>query len=511
MSVSVRLISGSIANGALLGCNILVQTISVPIMLGSWSAQQFGLWVLLQALYSLSIAFDLGHQTYLGYEFQRLGTREAVRFDFFSSVPAAIFLATSLLCFWTAVATFGWADALFGGFVSAELIGELTSAMIVYALAWLLTGSIGGILGRALIPFGYYARMAWWRFALLAGVNLAALMAVVSGGNVLDAVIASSVANVVINIGVHLDCFRLWRREKIGLAMPNLRRSRSNLTSSLLVSLRELIAVVNQQGIRLLIAPLAGVGLLGAFTATRTLSNIAMQGINALAGPIEPELLRYLREGKREAAEATVTLSWLFVLAVVGPGCILLQWAAPGFFLWWTRGSFHLDPILFSSLCACIIVYGLAQPVASIVRGNNVLLPPIVANGVSLLLTATGCYLTLPSWGLAGAGFSLLAAEIAGFVIYAAAACVILLTPRRNLPIRAFAASVCGCFSIIAGLFATAAWPQSSGWSSIPAVTGSFVAAWVIYRALPAHVRTMLLYRIPNLARRPADLLEDRP
>jgi len=105
----------------------------------------------------------------------------------------------------------------------------------------------------------------------------------------------------------------------------------------------------------------------------------------------------------------------------------------------------------------------------------------------------------------------LLAAEIAGFVIYTAAACVILLTPRRKLPIRAFAASVCGCISIIAGLFATAVWPQSSGWSSIPAVTGSFVAAWVIYRALPAHVRTMLLYRIPNLARRPADLMEDRP
>ncbi|KAB1086076.1 hypothetical protein F4V91_06290 [Neorhizobium galegae] len=97
MSVSVRLISGSIANGALLAANILIQTISVPIMLGWWSAQQFGLWVLLQTLYSLSVVFDLGHQNYLGYEFQRLGTRDAVRRDFASSIPVGFHAELSRL------------------------------------------------------------------------------------------------------------------------------------------------------------------------------------------------------------------------------------------------------------------------------------------------------------------------------------------------------------------------------------------------------------------------------
>jgi O-antigen/teichoic acid export membrane protein len=511
MSVSVRLISGSIANGALLAANILIQAISVPVMLGWWSAQQFGLWVLLQTLYSLSVVFDLGHQNYLGYEFQRLGTREAVRLDVFSSVPVAILLGTTLLCFWTAVPAFGLADTLFGDFVPAELMNDLTGSMIVYALAWLLTSSVGGILGRALIPFGYYARMAWWRFALLVGVNIAVLAAVTSGGNVLDAVIASSVANVAVNIGVHLDCFRLWQREKIGFALPDLRRSWSNLARSLLVSLRELIVIGNQHGIRLLIAPIAGVSLLGAFTATRTLSNIAAQGINALAGPIEPELLRYLREGNSEPAKTTVTLGWLFVLVVVGPGCILLQLMAPGFFLWWTRGNFHLDPLLFGSLCACVIVYGFCQPLVSIVRGNNILLPQIVANGVSLLITVIGCYLTLPSWGLPGAGLSLLAAETASFLIFAAAARSLLRKLRLNLPIPAFAASVCGCLSVIAALFAMAVWPQSVVWSSVSAVTGSLLAAWMTYRTLPPHIWAVLLRHSPNLPRKQAQLTEERP
>ncbi|MCJ9672119.1 MULTISPECIES: lipopolysaccharide biosynthesis protein [unclassified Neorhizobium] len=511
MSVSVRLISGSIANGALLAANILIQTISVPIMLGWWSAQQFGLWVLLQTLYSLSVVFDLGHQNYLGYEFQRLGTRDAVRRDFASSIPAAILLGTILLCFWTAVPAFGWADALFGDFVPAELMDDLSGSMTVYALTWLVTSSVGGILGRALIPFGYYARMAWWRFALLVGINLAALAAVLSGGDVLDAVIASSVANVAVNIAIHVDCFRLWRREEIGFAVPDLRRGWSNLTRGLFLSLRELLAVGNQQGIRLLIAPLAGVSLLGAFTATRTLSNIATQGINALAGPVEPELLRYLREGKSEPAEAAVTLSWIFVLGVIGPGCILLQWISPGLFLWWTRGNFHLDPLLFGSLCACIIVYGFAQPMVSIVRGSNILLPQIVANGTSLLITAIGCYLTLTSWGLPGAGFSLLAAESASFLIYAGAACAVLRKLRLTFPIHAFAISACGCISAIAGLFAMAIWPQSVGLSSVPAVIGSLLAAWMAYRSLPAHMRAILQRHFPNLSRKRAALTGDRP
>ncbi|CDZ62975.1 Hypothetical protein NGAL_HAMBI2605_22310 [Neorhizobium galegae bv. orientalis] len=511
MSVSVRLISGSIANGALLAANVLIQTISVPIMLGWWSAQQFGLWVLLQTLHSLSVVFDLGHQNYLGYEFQRLGTRDAVRRDFASSIPAAILLGTALLCFWMAVPAFGWADALFGDFVPAGLMDDLSGSMTVYALTWFVTSSVGGILGRALIPFGYYARMAWWRFALLVCVNLAALAAVLSGGDVIDAVIASSVANVVVNIGVHLDCFRLWRREEIGFAVPDLRRGWSNLTRSLFVSFRELLAIGNQQGVRLLIAPLAGVSLLAAFTATRTLSNIATQGINALAGPVEPELLRYLREGKSEPAEATVILSWLFVLFIISPACLLLQWVAPGLFLWWTRGNFHLDPLLFGSLGACVIVYGFAQPMVSIVRGNNILLPQIVANVASLLITAIGCYLTLTSWGLPGAGFSLLAAEIASFLIYAVAARAVLRKLRLSLPVHAFAASLCSCVSVIASLFAMAIWPQSAGWSFIPAVIGSLLAAGMIYRTLPPHMRAALLRRVPNLTRRRAALMGDRP
>ncbi|MBP2560931.1 O-antigen/teichoic acid export membrane protein [Neorhizobium galegae] len=511
MSVSVRLISGSIANGAFIAANILIQAISVPIMLGWWSAQQFGLWILLQTLHSLSVVFDLGHQNYLGYEFQRLATRDAVRRDFASSIPIALLLGSTLLCFWTAVPTFGLADTVFGDFVPAELVDELTASMIVYALTWLVTSSVGGILGRALVPFGYYARMAWWRFALLIAVNLAALAAVLSGGNVLDAVILSSFANVAVNIAIHLDCFRLWRREEIGFAVPDLRRSWSNLVRSLIVSLRELLAIGNQQGIRLLIAPLASVGLLGAFTATRTLSNIATQGINALAGPVEPELLRYLRDRESGPAETAVTLSWIFVLVVIGPSCILLQWAAPGLFLWWTRGHFHLDPLLFGSLCACIIVYGFAQPLVSIVRGTNTLLPQVAASGMSLLVTVIGCYLTLTSWGLPGAGFSLLTAEITSVLIYAVAAGSVLRKLRLSPPIHAFAASVCGCISAIVGLFALAVWPRSVGWTSIPAVMGSLLAAWMAYRSLPAKMRTTLSHHFPNLTRKRAALAGDKP
>ncbi len=511
MSVSVRLISGSIANGALLAANILIQVVSVPIMLGWWSVQQFGLWMFLQALYSLSVVIDLGHQNYLGYEFQRLGTRQAVRRDLASSLPVAVLLGTALLCFWVAVPAFGWADMLLGDFISADLIDDLAGSMIVYALTWLITGSVGGILGRALVPFGYYARMAWWRFALLVGVNLAALAAVVSGGNVLDAVIASSATNVVVNVGVHLDCFRLWRRENIGLAVPDLRRGLSNLSRSLLVSLRELIVIANQQGIRLLVAPLAGVNLLGEFTATRTLSNIATQGINAFAGPVEPELLRYLREGRSEPAHTTLAIGWLFVLVVVGPGCLFLQIVAPDIFLWWTRGNFHLDPMLFSALAGCVLVYGLAQPLVSIVRGNNVLLPQVVANGVSLLITVTGCYLALPSWGLPGAGISLLAAEIASLLIHAAAADAVLRTLRLSLPVYAFAASVCGCTSVIVGLFAMATWPGPIGWPSIPAVAGSLLAAWMTYRSLPSAGRVVLLRHFPNFTRKRASFAGEGP
>lgn len=130
---------------------------------------------------------------------------------------------------------------------------------------------------------------------------------------------------------------------------------------------------------------------------------------------------------------------------------------------------------------------------------------------MSLLITVIGCYLTLSRWGLPGAGLSLLAAEIAGFLIYAAAAGAVLRKLRLRIPIHAFAASVCGGISAIVGLFALAVWPQSGGWASIPAAMGSLLAARMAYRSLPASLRITLSHHFPNLARKRAALAGDGP
>ena len=140
---------------------------------------------------------------------------------------------------------------------------------------------------RVLAPFGYYPRMAWWAFLYAIMAAVAPLIAVVMGA---DLLMASRCIGCWPPLAMPcfsiLICSGLLKKERIKFVKPSLALGYSNFRMSLPLLGKSLFENVRQQGVRLVLAPLAGPVGLAAFSTMRTGANVALQGLNTIINPL---------------------------------------------------------------------------------------------------------------------------------------------------------------------------------------------------------------------------------
>ena len=101
---------------------------------------------------------------------------------------------------------------------------------------------------------------------------------------------------------------------------------------------------MRQQGVRLVLAPLAGPVALAAFSTMRTGANVALQGLNTIVNPILPDLMRFLHDRDQPRSEAAFSTIWVVVVALMAPGVVILQLIMEPLFVFWTQGKIALIP-----------------------------------------------------------------------------------------------------------------------------------------------------------------------
>jgi O-antigen/teichoic acid export membrane protein len=420
MSVTRRWVLGSLANWARIGIGTLVQLASVPIFLTYWTPAEYGVWLVISSLTPYLTAIDMGHQNYLAYEFIKAKDNEKLARLFTSSLAAGLVMGV-LAIFVTACLV--WTGAISGllGRADATLASQAGLVLILQSIAWLITGSCGGLLGRAIVRLGHYPRTAWWGVIVAIVTGVAPLIGVALHGDVLSAGLWLVGATLLINIPLLIDFMRVWLRDA-SFPAPDLKLALRNALMSLGVTGRDFLNQLRQQGIRLILAPVVGVAQMTAFSTTRTGANVALQGLNSIMGPFEPELLGFLRNRDQLRVETALSVTWALVVYLIGPGLVAAQLAMPLLFETWTRGRIALDPLLFAILSASVAVFAYAQTATTVVRGNNMVRVQLIVSIVTAAATLLGLYLMVKPLGLRGAGLALLLAEICSCVIYQAIA-----------------------------------------------------------------------------------------
>lgn len=422
MSTASRLISGSVASWAQIAVTLVSQVALVPIYLSHWDVITYGTWLAVQAIFGLTAMLDFGHQEFLGYEFLRIGRdnpKELSRY-IWSGVGAGLVISLVQLGL---LLLFLGADFLptMLGKSNATPPGLLHAASLVLlfqSVAWLLSTSVPGLLFRALTPFGYFPRMAWWNLAASILSALAPVIAVLLGAKLLVTGLVSSFASVLLSIPIYIDIFRLLRREKVPFSRPSVRLGWQNTLRSLAVSGKWLLENARQQGARLILAPLVGAVGLAAFSTMRTGANVSLQGLNTIVNPLMPELMRFLQQRDQQRVESAFSTVWFVLVAVLAPAMVVVQAFVEPLFLLWTRGRVSFNPMLFATLSLSVLVYALAQPAMAVAKGNNLLCAQLLLALLAAVLVAGGVFLLVPLMGIVGAGVTLVLAEVAATIGY---------------------------------------------------------------------------------------------
>ncbi|MBK1442225.1 polysaccharide biosynthesis C-terminal domain-containing protein [Parapedobacter sp. ISTM3] len=466
MSAFSRLVSGTTAAWLKIIITLISQLAIVPLYLSFWDIETYGVWLAVWAFQALLTMLDIGHQNYLGYKFLKLGLqpqREQLGLHLCSGMIIGFFLGA----FQLVVVVFICLSNRLGQLLSTaidlddQLLRDAGIVLMLQSATWMLTGSAGGICGRALYAFDYYPRMAWWGVLMAFANALIPAIGVVLGAGLLQTGINLVLSTWLVNFFLYVDMFSLFKKEGIPFNRWNLRLGFQNWVNSLALSWKSLLENWQVGGVRLMVSSLAGTQALVTFTTIRTGANFAMQGLHSITDPLMPELMRFLHQRDQARSEIAFSTVWMILVGVMAPMVVLLQAFITPLYAIWTRRKLDFDPALFAYLSIGVLVYALAQPAIAIVLGNNLLRQQLIINTGAALILVIGVFLLVPWIGIKGAGLALLISELIMTAAYFKVAIKWLETnqlmwPKRIATLALLAVIIAGTISL-----AMVYWPGS--------------------------------------------------
>lgn len=416
MSIERRALGGTVVGLAAFVANAVQTFLLVPVLLGAWGAERYGAWLALQAMTTLVATLDLGHQGYVGNELAKLyfGDRDGLRTTLASAIWTAAAIGAMEMLVVLGLGASGLMPRAFGlspGVVASE---GLYPALVLSTATWVVSGSIGGVLVRLMLPAGNYVRFTSWgilsRFLQTTAIAVSAL----AGLGILGTIAVNQVVILTYCAALFWDL-----RKQFGWLWPMHRRpspsvGARNFGRSLVLTGTSTLAQLQQNGLNLIVTSTLGAAALPALSTARTVASTFLQASNILAAPLAPEMVRFHVNREYAKLIATLAANWLLGGALVQLGILAALPVLSPLYMLWTRHAFAFDRTLFALIAFAITLRTLGSPLVTYLVSVNDLRALSAINvtqaGVVLAIAALGTR----SLGLRAAGIAILGGEAVG-------------------------------------------------------------------------------------------------
>ena len=474
----------------------------VPLFIGYWGVEKYGIWLLIFAFITIMRTIDMGHQNYVGNEFNKA---------FFSKREKAIEIIRSST--WVAfiigfieLVIFGVIDELqFTGSVTGvtnlQYISQARVGIYALLIMWWLVGSVGGIIVRALPSLGYYPHVIILGIVSKVVEIIVILVATINNYSILALCLMLAGTNFIYSLYVYWhvkklipQIYPLWKGSNFKLGFRNFIRS-------ILFTLSSAIEQVNSNGLVLLISNFLTITLVPAFTTLRTIANTFLQPLALLLGPLSPEITRYHMEGKGEKIAQIIYTNWLFSTLVVNLPLILLAPFIKEVYTIWTQESIIFNPTMFWLLVVWVLLANYGKPMTAYLQGINNLRASLQISVTRFILTFGISIVLLPYQGWISIGIALVISEIACSLI------IPFIIVNKELKhfdssIRAYMAALGGMPIFITMLLGVGA---IIGNYVIPITLLAFISiiviAWIQWVNLSEEVRTRMINVVRSVGR----------
>jgi len=388
--------------------------ILVPVLLKYWGNEKYAVWIALYAGFSLLQSLDTGHINYIGnkinitYHTDKEGFKKTLA----SSLFMAIIIGVVQILLVVILIVFNYLPDFIG--INSVVIKKyaVPSSLLILITFWFISGSIGGILHRVMIPTGFYYQSQWWgvlyRFCQFLSIIIVAL----AGGSILSA----SIFYVLIQLIVYALTF-LYIKKKIPEFYPwwqgaNFKTAFLNFKNSLILTFNSFALQLSNNGLLLLISNLFSSYALPIFTAIRTMTNTALSITNLLINSILPDFIRYHAEKEKEKLNSVFIANWFFSGLIVNIAILLVIPFAEIIFRTWTKEIIIFDFKLFISMAASISVITFGAGFYNYLFAINSLRAVTVITITRVIILFAFSYYLSGLMGLSGIGVSVLISEI---------------------------------------------------------------------------------------------------
>lgn len=421
MTIEKRAFAGVFSGAASFLLTLVLTYSVVPLLLANWGRDTYGMWLVVMAAASLLATIDMGHQAYVGNQFNQdfVVGPEQLRANLASGLRMTYLLGAVQLVILAILSKAGFVATFLGVSEKAVRDQRLGAVLFILVGIWVLVGSVSGLLGRLYGPMGLYARAQWLsmvqRLFLQYGV---VLIVALSGGGIWEFGVAYSVV-----AGLFaLYWYREFRRT-LHMTFPwwrggDWRTAFKNLRGSLVLTANGMLGQAASNGTNLLVASLLNAAVLPSFTTVRTMANTFLQGTTIILQPLVPDLVRFRVKGEWEKLVQTLECAWLAGGVAINLGVITTSPFVPALFTLWTNGQLEFNVPLFYLLALAVVVRAAYAPASIYLAGLNELPVQLHAN-VAQALCTLGIPLVLHrQLGIAAFGIGVLLGEMASFVLY---------------------------------------------------------------------------------------------
>lgn len=419
MSVEKRVFSAAAGGVADFVVGFLNSIALVPVLLSYWGKESYGTWLSLSALLAMLSTLDAGHHYYIRNELCRSFADPEKRTHEFRKILAsgfrmAVILGSVELSLLLIIHLFGFLPLLLG--TSAQIVASqrLFLALSVMVLGWVLTGSVGGLLGGMYLATGLLSRGVWIMVfgRILSTVIIAACA--LAGGSVLAVASVLNISGLAVLFFFASDLqkrfpeyFPFWRGGSWKLGWHNLKRS-------VVMTMTLLLPQWQTSGLLIRVSSSLGTAMVPAFTTLRTLGNTFLQFNNIAVTPLSPEMIRYNVKREADKLAGTWAVVWWCVGGLTNVGLLISLLMIEPFYFAWTRGqlsfywSFYLMIGWLVSLQACNLPLNIYLNATNQLRATSMI--SVVQTGATLGLATAA----LSRYGLIGIALALIAGELLG-------------------------------------------------------------------------------------------------
>jgi O-antigen/teichoic acid export membrane protein len=391
----------------------------VPLFLSAWGSDVYGRWISLNALCSYLLLLELGGQNYFANlltEAYSTGNEGQFRDLLSKGVSLFLYLALAGLILWVIVlflpilhdpetrTALGPQERLILFFLGfANLI---TIPGGVYATIYRASGKLarGNYVGNSL------------RFVIFCSLALTLLLKQPPLIYALVLWVDGWVLTWIVILDIHRQ-FPLSRRIRVSLAQA-MKGARS-LRVSVYFWLINLAAMLNTQGILLVMGANLPAGMVALYSTQKTTAGLLGYITNLFHAPLWPEFTSLNALGQKEPLQKITLVSIRLMIVLTGLGAIVLWFFVPWLYPIWTGQQLEYNPILqFVFLLQGILLAGWYTAAWPLFATNQHRLPSfaLISNAAVTILLA---WLLVRPYGVTGAALASLAGDLVfGFFLF---------------------------------------------------------------------------------------------